>query len=285
MRMQRWNCALLGLAMVGLPFAATAQDGGSEADPVVAILNGESILRSEVIESARDLPAQYQAQVQLIMPALIERLIDMKLLSLAASDAGLADDEEVKSLIERQRQEIIRQVYVTRLVEAKVTDDSIQDAYQVYLTENLPPTEVSARHILLENEADAQEIIVALEAGGDFAELARERSTGPSAAQGGDLGYFTADQMVEPFSEAAFALEPGQHSKAPVETQFGWHVIKVEDRRTGEPPAFEDVEEELRSSLAREAVNETVLELRSNADIELIEGEAEAPQAGGDSQQ
>ena len=265
----------LGLATVMHAGLAAAEE--APADPVVAVVNGTDILQSEVLATASQLPEQYQQQLALIFPALIERLIDMKVIALAAADAGLADDEEVLELLEQRKEEIMRDVYLERLVADIVTEESLQAAYQDYLAENPPTTEVKARHILLETEEDAQSVIVELDGGADFSELAKSRSTGPSSSAGGDLGYFTSDQMVEPFSVAAFALEPGSYSQAPVETQFGWHVILVEDRRTSEAPPFEDVEVELTNTLNRDAVQERVKDLRAKAEIEVIGPEQPAP--------
>src|SRR5690606_13747347 len=131
-------------------------------------------------------------------------------------------------------------------IDAALSDEEMQKAYQQHLAESPAGEEVKARHILLDSEEDAKAVIEELNKGGDFQQLARDRSTGPSAPQGGDLGWFSKDQMVEPFSDAAFQMRPGDYSKAPVKTQFGWHVILVEDRREKPAPSFEEVEAELR---------------------------------------
>ncbi len=285
MRLLLVRCALAVLATTMASFAAAAQDETAAADPPVARVNGETILRSEVMAAARNLPAQYQAQLALVFPLLVERLVDMKLLALAASDAGLADDAEVARRLAKQRESIMREVFIERLVEERVTDDAVKAQYEVYLEENPPKDEVNARHILVENEADARKVIADLDAGADFEELAKERSKGPSSAQGGDLGYFTAGDMVPEFSEAAFALDPGKHSTDPVQTQFGWHVIKVEDRRTQAAPPFEQLEEQLRDQLAEKAVGDEVGALREKASIEVIGGAAAQSDSGGDAQQ
>ena len=275
----------LGLAMMAQAGLAAAAEEAPE-DPVVAVVNGADILQSEVLEAASRLPAEYQSQLAVIFPALIERLIDMKVIALAAAGDGLADDEEVLARIERRKEEIMRDVYLERLVADAVTDESLEAAYQEYLEENPPKVEVKARHILLESEEDAAGVIAELDGGADFAVLAKERSTGPSSASGGDLGYFTKDQMVEPFAEAAFALEPDRYTSAPVQTQFGWHVILVEDRRTSEALPREEVEVELTNSINREAVRKRVEALRAEAEIEVVTGDGEpATPAEGESGQ
>ena len=275
--------AVVGAVLIGLMPAALvaspalAQD--SAEDPAVAKVNGKPILRSEVFKLASELPQEYQAQIGVIFPMLVERLVDLKLIALAAADAGLSDDAEVSRRLELHREEVMRDVFIERALAKVLTDEALQARYKTYLDENPPETEVSARHILLESEDDAKTVISDLDQGADFATLARERSTGPSSSQGGELGFFTKDQMVPEFAEAAFALDAGAYSKAPVETQFGWHVILVEERRTQPPPPFEDVEAELQSEVSRETVRDMVAEMREGAEIEIIENPMGAPSA------
>ncbi len=158
----------------------------------------------------------------------------------------------------------------------------MQSRYQDHLKANPPATEQHARHILVASEEDARAVITELDGGADFVELAKERSTGPSGPRGGDLGYFTSDQMVPEFSAAAQTLEPGQYTKDPVQTQFGWHVIKLEDRRESAPPSFADMEPQLRQEMTRENVETVLSELREDADVEITPaGNSMAPEAGG----
>ena len=285
MRMLVRCWALLAFALTSLPLAATAQDSAAGEDPAVATVNGEPILRSEVLAAASNLPAQYQGQLAALYPLLVQRLVDMKLLGLAAEAAGLAGDAEVERRLDRQRSAIMREVYVERMVEETATEAALKARYETFIEENPAEGEVSARHILLENEADAQKVIADLDAGGVFADLARERSKGPSSGQGGDLGFFTKADMVPEFSEAAFALEPGQYTKEPVQTQFGWHVILVEDRRSQEAPSFEEMENQLRSKLAEETVREAISALRADATIEMLDQAAPGAATEGQGQQ
>ncbi len=254
------------LALASLPVAASAQAD----DPLVATVNGKEIHRSEVLEAARSLPPQYQSQLQQIFPMLVERVVDFHLLSEAAGKAGFAKDEEVKRRLAKLREDVMREVYIQRQIDKQVDDAAVRKRYDEFLAGNPAKPEVHARHILVEDEAAAKELIVKLDGGADFAELAKESSTGPSASRGGDLGYFTADQMVPEFSEQAFELEDGQYTKAPVKTQFGWHVIKVEDRRESAPPAFEGMEQQLREELSREAVGTVLSDLREGAKVEIV---------------
>ncbi|MCH8156091.1 MAG: peptidylprolyl isomerase [Proteobacteria bacterium] len=262
------------MALIAFPAVLHAQQDGAPDDPVVARVDGEEIRQSDVMEMARALPPQYQAQLTQIYPLLVQRLVDFKLAGKAGRAAGLADDEAVRARVAKAEEQAIREVYLEREVLARITDDGLQARYKVYLANNPPATEHHARHILVTSEEAAREVIAKLDEGADFAELAKERSTGPSGAQGGDLGYFTADQMVPEFSAAAAKLEPGQYSKDPVQTQFGWHVIKVEDRRTAEPPGFEEVEPQLREGMARAAVEAIFKQLRDGATIEIVSAAA-----------
>ncbi len=255
------------LALLAFPAVLHAQQDGTPDDLVVARIDGEEIRQSEVMAMARTLPPQYQAQLQQYYPLLVQRLVDFK----------LADDEAVRVRLAKAEEQVIREGYIEREVLAQITDDALQAEYKDFVANNPPATEHHARHILVTSEENAREVIAKLDEGADFAELAKERSTGPSGVKGGDLGYFTADQMVPEFSEAAAKLEPGQYSKDPVQTQFGWHVIKVEDRRTAAPPGFEEVEKKLREELAREAVTAIFKQLREGATVEIV-SEAAAPE-------
>ncbi len=212
-----------------------------------------------------------------ITPLLVQSLVDYKLAGKAGRAAGLASDDKVKAFVVKAEEQAISEVYLEREIEARITDAMVQDAYQAHLTANPSAEEHHARHILLETEEAAREIIALLDGGADFVELAKERSTGPSGPKGGDLGYFAAEQMVPEFSQATAALEPGQYSAEPTETQFGWHVIKVEDRRIGETVPLEAIESQLREVLAREALMALFDGLREGIEIELVSESTEQP--------
>ena len=242
-------------------------------DPVVATVDGREIHQSEVVAAAQDLPEQLQQMpMQMIYPVLLDRLIDAHLLSGEAERRNLAEEPEVAETIEtamsRAREQVLRESLVRREIEAGVTEDRLRQRYEeMKQREDFAHEEVKARHILLDDEAKAKEVIERLEGGADFAELATEYSTGPSAERGGDLGYFRREQMVPEFADAAFALQPGEHSKEPVQSQFGYHVIKVEDRRQVEP-SFAETAPQLQQEVAREVVTGLLEGLRGNAEIE-----------------
>ena len=302
MNVKPWALALILGGFIGAvtlpPLAALAQsddsqdtteeDTGAEQDPVVAVVEGEEIRRSDVMRSAAELPPQYQQQIALIFPALVERLVDFKLLDKAAAEKGLGDDAAVQEQLEQVKADIMREVLLSRVIEDAVTDEKVQEAYDRHIEENPAQQEVRARHILLETQEEAEAVIAELDGGADFAELAKEKSTGPTGEAGGDLGYFTEGQMVAPFAEAAFAMEPGSYSAEPVETQFGWHVIKVEDKREQAQPTFEEMEQQLVDMLSRQAVESYLAELREGSEVEILipgpqqEGAGETEEGTGD---
>ncbi|RMD62756.1 MAG: peptidylprolyl isomerase [Alphaproteobacteria bacterium] len=270
--MARFLPLIAGCALGVLPFLAAAQQQQPSAgdDPVVARVNGEDIHRSAVLEFASKLPPQYQAQLVQLYPLLVQRLIDFRLAGEAGRTAGLADDAEVRRRVAEAETRAIRDVYLEREMDRRITEDALRIRYDEYLAANPPQTEQRARHILVETEEKARALIAELDAGADFAELAKANSTGPSASEGGDLGYFTADRMVPEFAAAASALAPGEYSRVPVKTQFGWHIIKVEDRRQTQPPSFEEMKSQLREDMASEVVQAVFDDLRKTAQVEVL---------------
>jgi peptidyl-prolyl cis-trans isomerase C len=257
---------VLGLLTLSPP--AHAQQADS-ADPVVAVVDGAEVRRSEVEAVARALPEQYrQVPLPQIYGMLLDRAIDFRLLANAAQAQDLAEDPEVQAALEKARIDVLRDAYIRQQIEQGTTEDKLRARYaQLKDGEGFAQEEVHARHILVGSQKEAEEVIAELEGGKEFAALAEARSIGPSAPQGGDLGFFRREQMVPEFAEAAFALAPGEHTKEPVQTQFGWHVIEVLDRRMG-TPSFEETEPRLRQELAREIVTALVADLRDDAEIE-----------------
>ena len=259
----------LVLLSLSLAVPAAAEEKKTADDPVSAIVDGEEVLRSDVNEARSRLPEQYQqAPLQTIFGPLRESVIDTKLAAAEARRQNLQNDSEVVTLLARIEDQILEHTYITRQIEQRATDEILQQRYAAMAEGMSAEQEVQASHILVETEAEAQEIIDELAKGADFAELAKKRSKDPgSGANGGDLGFFRKGQMVEPFAAAAFGLEKGSITETPVQTQFGWHVIKVLDSRTAAPPPFEQVAEQLRGELAREIRTNVIEELRGGAVI------------------
>ena len=261
---------LLAASLASVIFASPvlAQDAAPAEDPVLATVNGEEILESEVRATQQGLPQQYrQLPFEMLKADLLTREINQRLLMIAGSDAGLADDEEVKERVEALERRVIAETYLDRALDDAVTEDAIKAKYDEFVANNEPEPQVHARHILLENEEDAKAVIAELDDGADFVELAKEKSTGPSAPNGGDLGFFNRADMVAPFAEADFAMEAGTYSKEPVQTQFGWHVIKVEEKKEGTQPSLDEVRQQLTAEVTRDAINTIVEGLREKADI------------------
>lgn len=286
------GAAALTLALAGWTPAIAQDDAAASSeepaeDRVVAEVNGEPIYESEVMAAMGNLPPQLrQMPPQMVVPMLADQLATGLLIAEQGYAEGLEDSEEVQERLADAERRIVQDVWLSREIEERVTDEAVEEAYQQYLEENPPAEEVHARHILVETKEEAEALIQQLEEGADFATLANENSTDGNGTSGGDLGYFSQEQMVEPFGVAAFAMEPGTVSEEPVETQFGWHVIKVEDKRLSEQPSLEEVRPQVEGDLTQATIREIVDELRADAEIVLFgpdgeplpaEGEEEAP--------
>jgi len=268
------------------PLGAFAQ--APAEDPILARVDGEPIRQSDVLATAAEvLPAEMrnmpQGLLMQVLPEdirrqLLDRTITERALVGAARAAGLDKDEEVRRRIRRAEEQELQQAILTREVSASITEEAIRARYERDAASRRGEEEVHARHILLQSEADARAAMAELaRPGADFAEVARRRSRDPGARDGGDLGFFKKADMVPEFAEAAFALQPGQTSPAPVRSPFGWHVIKVEERRAAAGPSFEDSRAEVRQTLMQEQVEAVVTRIRGAARIERVEAPAPAP--------
>lgn len=258
--------------------ADTAEAGAAEdpmiklGNPVVAKVNGEDILRSDVFNFISGLPEQVrQMPIQNLFPLALEQVINNKIINAKASTSSLGTDPEVEQLVTQAKDQIIRNVYIDRQIDAEISQKKLLKAYEELLNEIGEVQETKARHILVEDEAKAREVITKLEEGGDFETLAKENSTGPSAENGGELGWFAKTEMVPEFAEAAFALEPNAYTKDPVQTQFGWHIIKVEDRRKRPEPDFELVKPQLEAKLRQDVLNDLVSGWQKEAKIKKFD--------------
>ncbi|WP_341894000.1 peptidylprolyl isomerase [Ferrovibrio terrae] len=262
----------LAAAMAVVSPLALAQPAKTADDPVVARVNGQPILRSAVMEFYNQLPPQMaQIPIEQILPGIINELAARRLLGEAAEKAKLGDDPAVKKQLQSAREQVLQQAYLDRKVKTEVTDAKMKARYEELIKQQPPQEEVHARHILVASEADAKAALEEVKKGADFTEVSKKRSTGPTAATGGDLGFFTKDKMVPEFAEAAFKLQAGQVTDTPVKSQFGWHVIKVEARRKSDPPKFEDVRGQVYDMMAGETVEKLVADLRKTAKIEQLD--------------
>ncbi len=267
--------AALAVGLAATPVSAQTvgdllKEPAGGADPVVARVDGTDIHRTDVLATLQSLPPQVQQmQVAQIYPLLLERMIDGKLLASAAHSQHLESDPEVMKKVAQFQERTLQETYLTRSMKDKLTDDALKQRYQQSVKDNPPQDEVHARHILVATEAEARQIIAELKKpGADFAAVAKAKSTDGSAREGGDLGFFIKGDMVPEFSAAAFALKPGEITPEPVKTQFGWHVIKVEERRTQPVPSFEDSKDQLRTDASQELAGQLVNELKGKAKVE-----------------
>jgi len=263
--------------LAGIGFALTlaclaAGPSVAQDDPVVATVNGKEITESDLTLAGNDLDPQFsRLPPEQRRAAALSALIEIRMLADEAEKQKLDQDEEFKQRMEFLRERALHSAYIEDNIASSLTDEAVRARYDQEVSAAPAANEVHARHILVKTKEEAEAIIKQLDEGGDFAAIAKEKSTDGAAAQGGDLGYFAAGQMVPEFEKAAFALEPGSYSKEPVQTQFGWHVIKVEDKRAQQPPAFDDVKEQIRSVMLREAYFERVASLRNEAKVEITD--------------
>ncbi|MEM9468675.1 MAG: peptidylprolyl isomerase [Pseudomonadota bacterium] len=241
-------------------------------NPVVAKVDGKDITRVDVYRYIQSMPQNLQQlPAQTVYPLALEQTINTRLVQNKANAANLAEDPEVQSQLDMARQQIIRNVYLQRKVNETITEDDIKTSYDAFIREQQPVEERQASHILLETEEAATAAIKRLDEGAEFAALAQELSTGPTGPKGGDLGYFTKADMVPEFAEAAFSMKTGDVSKKPVQTQFGFHVIKVMDVRQRPMPTLEEMKPSIEAELRRAALEKMVADWRDEAEVETFD--------------
>lgn len=270
MRLRLWLAAVAVAAPLLAPARAQITQVDPQGDPVVARVDGEAIRLSEVVAAAKNLPDEVKGMPPaMLFPLLIDQMISQRVLTDAARKAGLEKDPAVARQISEAADRVLQNALIQRDLAGKVTDEALRARYDAEVAEQGGEPEIHARHILVATESDAKAAIAALKGGADFATLAREKSTGPGAQQGGDLGFFKKGDMVPEFAEAAFALQqPGEITETPVRSPFGWHVIQLVARRTAAPPPFDDVKEELRQQMLQQAVQEVIETYRNAAKVE-----------------
>ena len=287
------RAALAGIGMaVGISVLSAISAGAQETAPapatpaapaqaapdpakVVATVNGQSITEADLTLAEADLDQQFsRLPPEQRRAAALSALIEIRLLASEAEAKGLDKDPEFERRMAFLQQRALHSAVVDAEVSAKITDEEIRKRYDTEVSNAPPVNEVKARHILVKSKEEADAIIKQLDAGSDFAKLANENTTDPSGkTTGGELGYFGPGQMVPEFEKAAFALDVGAYSKQPVESQFGFHVIKVEDKRTQQPPAFDQVKDQIRSILLRENYFALVKSLRGAAKVDIADAE------------
>lgn len=259
-------CVALGVALAAPAALAADTD-------VVATVEGQPITEADITLAEGELDQQFaRLPPDQKRAAALSAIIEIRVMANKATASKLDEDEEFKRRMAFLNQRALHAAVIEKQVAPLVTDEAVRARYDAEIAAAKPSNEVKARHILVKTKEEAEAIIKQLDEGGDFEALAKEKSGDPgSGANGGDLGWFGPGQMVPEFETAAFALENGAHSKEPVQSQFGFHVIKVEDRRVQQPPAFEQVRDQIRQIVFRDKYLETVKELRSTAAVEITD--------------
>ncbi len=268
------SIALVLLAVIfGLNSNVEAKENkkAKDSDVTVAIVDGQKIKKSEILNVLKGQNIPPNVPMEALYPQIIDTMINDILLEKKVKKAKLDNDPEVLKRLKIAKKQIINAVFLEREIDKMVTANKIKAKYDELVKKHKGEKITHARHILVKTEKEAKDIIAELDKGANFAELAKTKSTGPTAGNGGDLGYFSKGEMLPEFSKVAFEMKVGTYSKKPVKTQFGWHVIKVEDRKDMVPPPFETIKPSLISQLRQEAIGEYAKKLRKEAKIERFD--------------
>ncbi len=241
------------------------------SNTIVARVDGAELHLSDVEAAQQNLPPQAQKlPLDQIYPILLDRLVDGALINEAGRKEHLDQDPDLQRRLKRYEDRLVQEAYLNRAIKDAETEDRLKARYQTFVKEKAGHEEVHALHILVKTDAEAKSVIAELDKGADFTTLAKKYSIDPGAGSGGDLGYFGHDDMVKEFADAAFALPAGQYTKTLVKTEFGWHVIKVEDHRVSTPPSFDEARQEVSQLVAHDVVDAKLKELRGSAKIETF---------------
>ncbi len=249
-----------------------------QENKIIAKVGDLEITARDLANADRDIGRQFdRLPEEQRQPALLDALIDIMVIAARAEAEGLDKDGDFVARMLLLRKRALHNIYISKTVSGKISDEDIKNLYD---KETAKVEEINARHILVKTEQEARDIIKLLDEGGDFAALAKEKSTGPSGKNGGDLGFFGKGQMVPAFENAVFALEEGKHTEEPVKTQFGFHVIKLEKRRIATPPEFEKVKNQYRQIILRERYGALVEGTRAKMKIEVLDESLRLPERG-----
>lgn len=259
------------VAALALASAFVVPAAAQDSDPVIARANGVDIHQSDLAVAADEVGSNMpQMTDDKKRDYLITYLADVVVLAQAAEQQKLNDEAAVKRQLTLAHDKVMMEALLQKTGKAAQTDDAMHKVYDQAVKQMPNEQEVHARHILVPSEQEAKDIAAQLKKGADFATLAKQKSKDPGASNGGDLGWFTKSQMVPAFADAAFKLDKGQISD-PVHTQFGWHVIEVTDKRVKPTPRYDEVKDQLKSYVARQAESELVDNLRKTAKIERLD--------------
>ena len=239
--------------------------------PIVANVNNEDISLETMIHAMNELPPEIQSQPFMsYYEDLLERVIDIKLFAQEGKKMKLNEEPSVRAAIDFVIEKVLMQAFLSKYIQENIKEENLKASYNNFIADETSREEIKASHILIDTENEAIDVINMLNDGDDFAELAKNKSTGPSGPSGGDLGWFKRGQMVPPFEKAAFSLNKNEITQRPVQTQFGWHVIKIFDKRIPEAPSYESMKNKLIQDLERKIVSKKIQDLRNDALIEKL---------------
>ena len=239
--------------------------------PIVANVNNEDISLETMIHAMNELPPEIQSQPFMsYYEDLLERVIDIKLFAQEGKKMKLDEEPSVRAAIDFVIEKVLMQAFLSKYVQENIKEENLKASYNNFIADETSREEIKASHILMDTESEAIDVINMLNDGDDFAQLAKNKSTGPSGPSGGDLGWFKRGQMVPPFEKAAFSLNKNEITQRPVQTQFGWHVIKIFDKRIPEAPSYENMKSKLIQDLERKIVSKKIQDLRNDALIEKL---------------
>jgi peptidyl-prolyl cis-trans isomerase C len=277
---------VFALSFAGITFAQdTAAAPLTGQDTTVAIVNGYEIKTSEVRMAFDDVIGQLpNLPVKQRFPFVVEILIERHLIAQVAAQEGTADSDDYKRRLAAYQAKALRDSYLAQTIAPSITEAEIKTAYDAETAKVTQTERVRARHILVATEKEANDIEAKLQGGAKFEDLAKQYSLDGSKDYGGDLGYFTAPEMVAEFSKAAFSLKQNEVSK-PVKTEFGWHVIRLDDRKMGAAQPYDQVKGAIRNVLVRNKIQEKLASLQGTAKVEILDPDLKKAQAEAQAQQ
>lgn len=272
------------VTFMGAPAIAATETAATPANPKVAEVNGEMILKSDVqqlYDAIKTRMGEGSPPMDKVFWTLTDQIIASRLIINAANQQGIADSPQVQQALKAAKEQIVQEAFIRKTFDGLDNDATLKPLYNKVVESMKGESEVHARHILVDSEDKAKSLIEQLNKGADFAKLAADNSKDPgSASKGGDLGFFARGMMVPEFDTVAFALEPGKVSQTPVHTQFGWHILKVDERRPRQAPKYEDVKPQLLAKAQQDKLNATIEQLKEKGKVERFAGAGLPPVPG-----
>ena len=240
---------------------------------VVAVIDGEKLKLKDLERVKNGIPQLRELPMETVYNNLLEGYINSRVVLKAAEKSGIQNKPEVQKAINDAREQILSKAYLAEQLQTRMTPEKAKAIYAEELKNYVPQDEIHARHILVATEKEAKDLIVKLKNGAKFEDLANKYSLdkNPEMENGGDLGYFKKDMMIPDFANAAFAIKVGKFSEKPIKTPFGWHVVKVEDRRKADPPTIAEMQEFIAAKFAEDTVPEILVEERAKMQVEVFD--------------